>query len=228
MDNETLTLYLESAHSACLAYAPPLAGLAPVSIALPAVTPYSQYLVTPSYTYVQVPMTGAVSGALTFTRTGDIVQVEGSVTYQFGAFGTRPANAIAGNPSVYVADWDNTIPDAFMPLEDESFIGLSQGTLNVWDGQLAFQPPYQANNIASTTKPVKAVWYATPLATNPEGLVPEAYKLAEIMQARNIWNAIKASSGGDMDGSGFGISVMPLDWSVKQLLRPDIAHGGVA
>lgn len=50
--------------------------------------------------------------------------------------------------------------------------------------------------------------------------LPASYPLAQVMQARNLWNAGAASPGGDFDGSSYGLSAHPLDWQVKQLLRP--------
>ncbi|MCR2785434.1 MULTISPECIES: hypothetical protein [unclassified Microbacterium] len=59
--------------------------------------------------------------------------------------------------------------------------------------------------------------------------VPATWKLAEVMQARNIWNSVKASpGGGEMDGSSYGITAFPLDWQVKQLLRPERGLGAIA
>ena len=52
-------------------------------------------------------------------------------------------------------------------------------------------------------------------------------KLAIVMQARNLWNSAKASPAGDFDGSGFGLSTMPLDWQIKQLLRPQRGVGAI-
>jgi hypothetical protein len=46
------------------------------------------------------------------------------------------------------------------------------------------------------------------------------------MQARNVWNSEQASPGGNLDGSGFGLTIHPLDWQVKQLLRPRSVFGG--
>lgn len=53
---------------------------------------------------------------------------------------------------------------------------------------------------------------------------PLNYKTGQKMQARNIWNATKVdpSSGGVGDGS-FVIRPFPLDWMVKQQLRPATA-----
>jgi hypothetical protein len=51
--------------------------------------------------------------------------------------------------------------------------------------------------------------------------VPEGYRAAQLMQARNIWNASKASPSGDIDGGQYGIAAgFPLDWQVRQLIRP--------
>ena len=58
--------------------------------------------------------------------------------------------------------------------------------------------------------------------------IPDVWALAQAMQARNIWNAIKAAPGGDMDGSNYGITAYPLDWAVKQLLRPQRGMGAIA
>ena len=60
-----------------------------------------------------------------------------------------------------------------------------------------------------------------------EGYVVEAdyvltdgYRIAQLMQARNIWNSGKASPSGDFDGGQYGLSTFPLDWQVRQLIRP--------
>lgn len=57
--------------------------------------------------------------------------------------------------------------------------------------------------------------------------VPASYRYAQLMQARNVWNSSQASPGGDLDGSSYGISTFPLDWQVKQILRPRSVFGGV-
>jgi hypothetical protein len=59
--------------------------------------------------------------------------------------------------------------------------------------------------------------------------IPENYRLAQAMQARNLYNAGLASPrSGDFDGSEYGAAVFPLDWTVQQILLPVIAFGGVA
>lgn len=51
--------------------------------------------------------------------------------------------------------------------------------------------------------------------------VPLRYRAAQLMQARNRHNAGLANpSSGEIGGEGFTLTVFPLDWQVKQLLRP--------
>lgn len=51
-------------------------------------------------------------------------------------------------------------------------------------------------------------------------LVPEAYKRAQLMQARSLYRAM-LTGGNDTMGTGeFGVTVFPMDWTVKALLRP--------
>ena len=51
--------------------------------------------------------------------------------------------------------------------------------------------------------------------------IPDSYRQAQLMQARNVWNSQKVSVGGDFDGGQYGLSAgFPLDWQVRQLIRP--------
>ncbi|WP_336630774.1 MULTISPECIES: hypothetical protein [unclassified Microbacterium] len=60
----------------------------------------------------------------------------------------------------------------------------------------------------------------------PEGhTVPDSYRVAQAMQAANVYNAAVAAPGGDLDGGGYGLVAHPLDWQVKQLLRPQSGVG---
>ena len=51
-----------------------------------------------------------------------------------------------------------------------------------------------------------------PLATH--------YRVAQLMQARSIWNATKVSPSGDLGDGTYVITPKPLDWMIKQVLRP--------
>jgi hypothetical protein len=50
--------------------------------------------------------------------------------------------------------------------------------------------------------------------------VPDNYRMGQLMQARNIWNSSKAQPSGEFDNGSYGLSSFPLDWQVRQLLRP--------
>lgn len=69
------------------------------------------------------------------------------------------------------------------------------------------------------------VAYAPTLAEGEQ--MPRGWPLAQVLQARNVYNAGAAGPGGQNDGSGYGLSTFPLDWQVKQLLRPETAFGGM-
>ncbi len=69
--------------------------------------------------------------------------------------------------------------------------------------------------------------YAPELPEGTEG-IPDEWVLAQAMQARNAYNAGGAPvGGGDASGGAYGIATYPLDWHVKQLLRPQRAVGGI-
>lgn len=50
--------------------------------------------------------------------------------------------------------------------------------------------------------------------------IPVGHREAHYQQARNIWNASTKSPSGDFGPDGMTIAFHPLDWHVKQLLRP--------
>lgn len=51
--------------------------------------------------------------------------------------------------------------------------------------------------------------------------VPTSYKVAQLMQTRNLWNTSKTDPASASYGEdGFAIRVYPMDWTVKNILRP--------
>ena len=59
--------------------------------------------------------------------------------------------------------------------------------------------------------------------------IPDGYRLAQLMQARNVWNSTKVSTANDFDGGQYSISASyPLDWQVRQLIRPKQGRPRVA
>jgi hypothetical protein len=72
----------------------------------------------------------------------------------------------------------------------------------------------------------QAVLAYAPALADPEQ-PPENYRLAQLLQAKNTWNAAYASPSGDFDGmGGFSLSTHPLDWQIRQILRPRSVFGG--
>ncbi|MEV7972862.1 hypothetical protein [Cellulomonas sp. NPDC089187] len=53
--------------------------------------------------------------------------------------------------------------------------------------------------------------------------VLDRHKLAQIMQARALYRSLAAGSGDQLGGED-GVTVFPMDWTVKNLLRPKRAR----
>lgn len=71
-----------------------------------------------------------------------------------------------------------------------------------------------------------AVLAYAPTLTDPETDIPVRYRVGQLMQARNVWNSGHATPSGDFDTGTFGLTTYPLDWSVRQVLRPRTLFGG--
>lgn len=54
----------------------------------------------------------------------------------------------------------------------------------------------------------------------PLGKCPARYRLAHLEQVKNIWNASTVDAGGDMGEGDYVVRPVPLDWAIKQMLRP--------
>lgn len=50
--------------------------------------------------------------------------------------------------------------------------------------------------------------------------VPLRLRRAQIRQAENMWNAARVDSSGEIGEGSFVSSPHPLDWHIKQLIRP--------
>lgn len=66
-----------------------------------------------------------------------------------------------------------------------------------------------------------------PVLADPSA-VPATYRVAQLMQARAIWNSQNANPAGELGGEGFAIRFYPLDGHIRQLLRPRRAVPKVA
>lgn len=50
--------------------------------------------------------------------------------------------------------------------------------------------------------------------------VPSRYVLAQLQQARNLWNAGSVTSGGEVGVESFSYTPRPLDKTIKAIIRP--------
>lgn len=66
----------------------------------------------------------------------------------------------------------------------------------------------------------EAVLAYAPVVETPLVDIPDGYRIAQLLQARNIWNSGKATPTGDFDGGQYSLTTFPLDWQVRQLIRP--------
>lgn len=60
--------------------------------------------------------------------------------------------------------------------------------------------------------------YAPTLAV--DAVVPETHRLAQAYQARALYRSGQAGSRDQIGGDGLAVTVFPMDWTVKNLLRP--------
>lgn len=68
--------------------------------------------------------------------------------------------------------------------------------------------------------------YAPVLA--PGAYPPVNYLEAQIMQTKALWNAEKANANSEQIGlEGYAVSLRPMDWTIRNLLRPKRAIPGI-
>lgn len=53
-----------------------------------------------------------------------------------------------------------------------------------------------------------------------EPINTERLRLAQIMQARALYNSVTAGGGDQLGPDGLRVTVFPMDWTVRNLLRP--------
>lgn len=67
-----------------------------------------------------------------------------------------------------------------------------------------------------------------PGSTSTAPRPPVNYKQAQLLQARGIWQSTMANVRDQSGPDQFPVTVFPMDWTVKALLRPKRGLGGVA
>lgn len=120
------------------------------------------------------------------------------------------------------AEWETevafVIPEAYWPATPGAWF-TNDGSVSL-SFQLGWMETPRALVLAGAAdRTLSGLWI--PLV--PFGDVPAGYREAQLMQTRNIWNSQKASpSAGEFDNGSYGLSAFPLDWQVKQLIRPKV------
>ena len=88
-------------------------------------------------------------------------------------------------------------------------------------GNAPFNDPALTELLTVAREQVEAFGKVIPV-TVPVTPVPDRYRLAQLMQARNLWNAGKADTGsnGGFGDESFTIYTFPMDNAVKNIIRP--------
>ena len=116
------------------------------------------------------------------------------------------------------------IPDARFVVQDPDDEWHTLDTIRDEWQDAEFIPDVTLWKLLNMAK-VQVVTFAPRLADDEA--VPAHYLDGQRIQARNIWNAAKVSPDGGIGTDDFVIRPLPLDWHVKQILRPRPAIGVV-
>lgn len=100
----------------------------------------------------------------------------------------------------------------------ESFVPVGRPSLVVGADSAYFSGNTVLDAVASGAVDLDMWWEATTPSANP--VIPDGWRMAQLLQARNIWNSGKATPTGDFDGGQYSLTTFPLDWQVRQLIRP--------
>lgn len=102
------------------------------------------------------------------------------------------------------------IPEAFRPV---GLPGVTNGATVTY-----FSGPAVLDATSADAATVTMLWTAA--SSSEDAPIPDGYPMAQLLQAKNIWNSGKATPSGDFDGGQYSLSTFPLDWQVRQLIRP--------
>ena len=98
-----------------------------------------------------------------------------------------------------------------------TWLDASSATLaELWPGSVDYSPETVTEFLAAARAQVEAF---APTLADPDD-VPGRYALAQALQARAIARATTAGDGGQMGGDGLTLTIFPMDWSIKALIRP--------
>jgi len=192
----TLAQLVVAARDAVIAYAPPLPPVEEVAF--------------PNPLTVEVDENGVVGTIVLARQPGQVLRLSVDLTNQSGEA---------------IEDWWGT------NVTDEVDFGVPYQCANNYGGQgWAYLPNggsgfFVFGHTGGTWDDEARVTFdllATPATPDPEPVesIPDRYRLAQLIQVRNLWNATMTTASGDLGGDTFQITPRPLDWHVKALLRP--------
>lgn len=180
-----------AARDAVIAYAPPLSETVDyTSAAATIVLPAADETIG----------SATISGTVTLQRSGLAVTAQFAMEY----------TAVLGESAC--AKWNGIIPELFRPASTTS--NTSDEGESMWievntEGRLT------ASATTDDANTVELAWLVEGVAS-----IPDRYRIAQLIQVRNLWNATLATGSGDLGGDTYTFTPRPLDWHVKALLRP--------
>lgn len=78
--------------------------------------------------------------------------------------------------------------------------------------------------VLSTARDQVLAYAPAPAADADPETPPDRYVHAQLMQAKNLWNAGTVSSAGDLGDGSFVFTPRPMDKTVKSIIRPAIGR----
>ncbi|WP_309105023.1 hypothetical protein [Microbacterium sp.] len=89
----------------------------------------------------------------------------------------------------------------------------------VFSGENKYVMLWGALNTVGPYSPNPALfqWVADPA---PGDGVPDNYVYAQLQQAKNLWNAGRVNSGGELGVDGYSFTPRPMDKTIKGIIRP--------
>ncbi|MFZ4843018.1 hypothetical protein [Mycetocola saprophilus] len=108
------------------------------------------------------------------------------------------------------------MPDASFPVQEETgWLSLSEARTMGWpDAPLNDATLYQLLEASKS----QCIEYAPPLKT--DALIPDAWRQAQIMQARSTWASAQADQSDQLGPDGLVIRIHSMSTDVQKLLRP--------
>lgn len=138
----------------------------------------------------------------------------------FATAGVHRLRVTLNDPAGYV----QRIPDVPLVVQDEADEWHTLDTIRAEWPDAEHIPDVSLWEILEVAKG-QVVEFAPAIAAGAP--IPIEWKTAQRVQSRNIWNAARVAPDGTTGQDDFVIRPFPLDWHVRQILRPKRAIGGM-